>query len=265
MHALARRVALACAALGVPMVVGACRARDAAPKATPPSSATAVGPSSAAAASPAVSAASAHAIPTSALARLWSFDADDAGSAPTGFSFGRTGGGREGTWLVRPDPGAPSGPNVLGQTSADSTDDRFPLAFTNDIFPADVEVGVKCKLVSGNVDRACGLVLRLKGASDYYLTRANALESNVRLYFVKDGRRRQIGSWSGAVTSAVWHDYRFVARGDHFEVHWDGVKVLDEHDATFTDGGHVGVWTKADSVTYFDDLRARVAPAGDAP
>ena len=89
------------------------------------------------------------------------------------------------------------------------------------------------------------------------MTRANALEGNVRLYFVKDGHRQQIATHSGKVTSGAWHDYRVVARGDHFEVFWDGAKVIDQHDPTFVEAGKVGLWTKADSVTYFDDLSAK--------
>jgi hypothetical protein len=146
---------------------------------------------------------------------------------------------------------------------ADSTDYRFPVAFTVDAFPADMDLSVRCKPVSGSVDRACGLVLRLADANNYYLTRANALENNVRLYFVKDGHRQQIASWSGTVTTGTWHDYRIVAKGDHFEVYWDGTKVLDHNDPTFTGGGRVGVWTKADSVTYFDNLSVK-ALQGDA-
>jgi len=71
---------------------------------------------------------------------------------------------------------------------------------------------------------------------------------------VHDGVRKQLASWSGKVTPNVWHDYRFELRGDHFEATWDGKKVLDHHDATFAEAGRAGVWTKADSITYFDDL-----------
>ncbi len=190
-------------------------------------------------------------------ARIWTLDVDKPGSPPDGFSFGRTGEGREGAWMVRAEPGAPSGGNVLAQTDADSTDNRFPVAYANEPNLKDLELSVRCKPVSGKVDQACGLVFRLKDANNYYVTRANALENNVRLYFVKDGRRQQIASFSGKVTAGAWHEYRVVARGDHFEVYWDGAKVIDQHDKTFGDAGKVGLWTKADSVTYFDDLSVK--------
>jgi hypothetical protein len=197
---------------------------------------------------------------SAAGSRSWSFDDGGTDAAPSGFAFGRTGDGREGKWVVRSDPTAPSGSQVLAQVDADKTDDRFPIAFATEPTLKDLELSVRCKPISGTVDQACGLVFRLKDARNYYVTRANALENNVRLYVVKDGRRQQLASWSGKVTAKAWHEYRVVVRGDHIEVFWDAAKVLDHHDDTFSDAGKVGVWTKADSVTHFDDLR--VEPLG---
>lgn len=182
------------------------------------------------------------------------FDDDAMDAAPAGFSFGRTGTGALGRWLVRAVAGAPSGPNVLAQLDADATDFRFPVAVLDAPVLRDVRVSVRCKMVSGRVDQACGLVARYRDDDNYFITRANALENNIRLYTVRDGRRRQLASWSGRVTPNAWHEYRFDVRGDHLEVFWDGARVLDHHDATFGEAGRVGVWTKADSVTYFDDL-----------
>jgi hypothetical protein len=133
---------------------------------------------------------------------------------------------------------------------------RFSVAVANEPALRDVSLSVRCKPVAGSVDQACGLVFRYRDENNYYLTRANALENNVRLYYVKDGQRKQIESSSSAVTSKAWHELRVDAREDHFEVHWNGKKVIDGHDKTFPDAGKVGVWTKADSVTYFDDLSA---------
>ena len=195
---------------------------------------------------------------TSTTARTRTFDNDAVNAPPAGFSFGRTGSGPPGRWVVRAETGAPSGANVLAQLDADDTDNRFPVAVVNEPSLRDVRVSVRCKAVSGRVDQACGLVARYRDENNYFLTRANALENNIRLYTVRDGQRRQIANWSGTVTSNAWHEYRFDLRGDHLEVFWDGRKVIDHHDTTFTDAGRVGVWTKADSVTYFDDLS--VAP-----
>ncbi len=183
----------------------------------------------------------------------FNFDGEKEGDAPKGFQFGRTGGGREGKWVVKADKDAPSGANVLAQIDADDTDYRFPVAFTGPELK-DLRLSVKCKPVSGKVDQGCGLVFRLKDADNYYVTRANALEDNVRLYHVVKGKRRQFAGWDGKVASGVWHELAVDAQGDHFQVFFNGKKVIDANDKTFADAGKIGLWTKADSVIYFDNL-----------
>ena len=187
----------------------------------------------------------------------WHFDSLPAGQPPAGFSFGRTGGGRVSHWIVQSAPDAPSPPNVLAQVDSDRTDYRFPVAAASSPTFTDGSVSVKCKPVSGRVDRACGVVFRYLDENNYYLTRANALEDNVRFYFVKKGRRVQLANWSGKVTSGVWHDLRVDFQGDHVEVYWDRTKRLDARDQMFRGPGRMGVWTKADSYTLFDDLTAK--------
>lgn len=205
--------------------------------------------------------ASAPASPGGTTARTWSFDADRGGGTPAGFSFSRTGGGPPGRWIVRAEADAPSRPNVLAQ-APDDTDVRFPIAAADGVSLLNLRLSVRCRPISGRVDQACGLVFRYRDENNYYITRANPLENNIRLYTVKDGRRRQIASWSGTVTANAWHDYAVEVRGDHIQVFWDGTKVLDHHDSTFTAPGGVGVWTKADSIVYFDDLLLGAALMG---
>jgi hypothetical protein len=183
------------------------------------------------------------------------FDADSVGQAPKGFEVGRTGDGPPGRWIVKAEKDAPSGPNVLAQVGADDTDYRFPVAFTGPALK-DLHLSVKCKAVSGKVDQGCGLAFRLKDPDNYYVTRANALEDNVRLYHVVKGRRGQFAGWSGPVKSGIWHELAVEAKGDRFQVFFDGKKIIDAHDKTFADAGKYGLWTKADSVIYFDDLTA---------
>jgi hypothetical protein len=184
----------------------------------------------------------------------FNFDADREGAPPAGFSFAKTGGGAPGRWVVRAESDAPSAPNVLAQMDPDATDMRFPIAVVEKLSLRDLKLTARCKMISGRVDQACGLVFRYRDENNYYITRANTLENNIRLYYVKDGKRRQIASYSGPVTPKAWHEYAVEVKGDHLQVLWDGKKVLDHHDGTFTDAGKVGFWTKADSVTYFDDL-----------
>jgi hypothetical protein len=187
--------------------------------------------------------------------KTWNFDSDAVGKPPAGFSFGRTGKGAEGQWVVRAEADAPSKPNVLAQVSTDDTDYRFPVAFAGPDMK-DLRLSVKCKPVSGKVDQGCGLVFRLKDADNYYIVRANALEDNVRLYHVVKGNRRQFGGWNGKVASGMWHDLAVEAKGDHLQVFFDNKKIIDAQDKTFPDAGKVGLWTKADSVIYFDNLTA---------
>ena len=187
--------------------------------------------------------------------QTFNFDSDRADAVPAGFSFGRTGSGPPGRWIVRAEPDAPSRPHVLAQLDADDTDFRFPIAVADAPSLRDARSSVRCKMVSGRVDQACGLVFRYQDENNYFITRANALENNIRFYTVKDGKRRQLASWSGRVAASAWHEYVVEVRGDHVQIFWNGAKVLDHRDASFPDAGRVGVWTKADSVTYYDDLR----------
>ena len=184
----------------------------------------------------------------------WDFERDRADNPPVGFSFGRTGEGRPGRWVVASDKGAFSGVHVLTQTDPDPTDYRFPVAVADAPILKDLRLSVRCKPVSGQVDQAAGLVFRYQDENNYYVTRANALEGNVRLYKVVNGQRQQFADWNGPVTAGVWHEYRVEAKADHLEVFWDGQKVISADDKTFQKAGLVGVWTKADSMTCFDDM-----------
>ena len=166
------------------------------------------------------------------------FDAGTTGAPPAGFRFGLTGQGAEGHWEVI-DDSTQAGNRVLAQLDPDDTDFRFPIAVAEAPSMRDGRVSVRCRAVSGQVDQACGLVARYRDDSDYYVTRANALEGNIRLYTVKDGKRRQIASWSGTVTASDWHRLQLDLLGDHLQVSWDGAVVIDHHDTTFAEAGLV--------------------------
>jgi hypothetical protein len=119
----------------------------------------------------------------------------------------------------------------------------------------NLEMSVKFKAVSGEVDRAAGMAFRLVDANNYYIVRANALEGNYRLYHVVKGRRVQFAGANVKVASGEWHELRVECTGNHITCYYDGEKKIDATDETFKEAGRVGLWTKADSVTYFDDLR----------
>ena len=183
----------------------------------------------------------------------FNFDADIPGHAPAGFTSYASGSGPAGKWVVQEMAGAPSGKRVVVQTDADDTDNRFPVLIADKEEYSDVDVSVKGKAISGKGDQGIGLVFRFRDPQSYYVIRANALENNVRLYKMVDGRRKQFAGAEVKVTSGQWHTLRVVARGDHIVCYFDGQKLIDVHDATYSKG-KVGLWTKADSVTAFDDL-----------
>ena len=177
-----------------------------------------------------------------------------ADTPPAGFTELRTGRGGPGRWRVCADPTAPSPPYALAQTSTDATSYRFPLCLADDVTTADVAVAVRLKPVAGTVDRAGGIVVRAHDADRYYVARANALEDNVRLYRVIAGKREQIAGRDLKVASATWHTLGLIALGTRFAVFFNGVRLFDHDDATLVAPGKVGLWTKADSVTHFDDF-----------
>jgi len=194
-----------------------------------------------------------------AASRTLDFGGETVGQPPKGFLFGHTAKvGAPGTWVVQ----AEGTNQFLAQTNADSTNSRFPVAVVSDISTADVDASVRFRPVSGRVDQAAGLVWRYQNEDNYYLVRANALEDNVVLYKVEGGQRTDLpvkgaGRTYGKaadVPAGQWSTLRVVATGPRFEVSLNGVELYEVEDATFTAAGRVGVWTKADSVTHFDDL-----------
>jgi hypothetical protein len=185
----------------------------------------------------------------------YDFDGDTPGSLPAKFHSAKTGGGGAEKWAVTADSTAPSKPNVVAQTSTDQTDYRFPLLIADEGSFQDLDLTVRFKAVSGSVDQAAGLVFRLKDPNNYYIVRANALENNYRLYHVINGRRMQFAGANFKVSSGEWHELRVELVGNKITCYYDGEKKIEATDNTFKDAGKVGLWTKADSVTYFDNLK----------
>ena len=191
------------------------------------------------------------------------FDSGQPGTFPGGFTVAMTHKGGAPKWEVLKDDSAPSKPNVLAQTSSDPTDGRFPLAIYDKSNFKDGELSVKTKAISGKVDQGAGLVWRYQNPDNYYLVRSNALENNVVLYKVHNGRRTSIapkGSPAGTygishkVPAKAWNTLRVTCSGSLFTVYFNGEKLYDVEDSTFANAGKVGLWTKADSVMYFDDF-----------
>jgi hypothetical protein len=177
------------------------------------------------------------------------FDKAEPGKPPAGWTATQTGSGHA-QWAVVSDNTAPSKPNVLKQ-SGQAT---YPVCLKDDSSLKDGFVEVKFKAISGREDQAAGLVWRARDANNYYVARANALENNVTLYHTINGRRTEKKRISVTVPANQWQTLRVDVQGNHFTVSLNGQKAVDWDDDTFKDPGKVGVWTKADSVTLFDDF-----------
>jgi hypothetical protein len=188
-----------------------------------------------------------------ARAEIITFSQAGQADAQNDFEFLRTGSGAPGEWTVVADASAHGG-FALQQTKADRTDLRFPLAVYKRYSGANVAVEVRFKPVSGAVDQAGGVVVRLQDADNYYIARANALEDNVRFYKVVKGRRLELASANAKVKGGEWHSLQLRAEGGQFTVAFDKRTLISAKDTTIGAAGRVGFWTKADSITRFDKL-----------
>jgi 3-keto-disaccharide hydrolase len=196
------------------------------------------------------------AIMTTTHAETFSFDRDATGALPAGWRAGVTGRGSP-KWLVEADATAPSRPNVLKQSGSGF----FPWCVRPDVSFADGYVEVKFKPLSGREDQAGGLVWRWKDGDNYYVARANALENNVSLYYTTKGRRNTLKYVDAPVPGNTWHTLRVEFAGKRIRVVFDGKPYIEMDDDRIAGPGAVGVWTKADSVTLFDDFSYGAASA----
>lgn len=186
-------------------------------------------------------------------AQTWSFEGDEVGKAPAGFEFSTTRKTPPGRWEVVDD----GGKKVLAQLDEGQEDGRFAMAVVARSSMKDLRLSVRGKAIKGTQDQAAGLVWRYKDADNYYLARWNALEANVRLYRVVNGNRIKFAGKEGVELKAdTWYTLGIEQHGQHIAVSLDGKTLFEADDKTFAEAGQVGVWIKADSVTWFDDLSA---------
>jgi hypothetical protein len=191
------------------------------------------------------------------------FDNAAQGSLPPGWSVAMTHSGGPPRWQIVRDDSAPHPPLVLAQLSRDPTAGRFPLAIWDRTTIRNGEVSVAFKAVDGSIDRAAGIVWRYRDPNNYYIVRANALENNVVLYKVEAGVRLSIApkglpSRSYGVTHEVpaarWNTLRVTFKDSLFTVFLNGDRLFEVEDQTFKEAGKTGLWTKADSLTYYGDF-----------
>jgi hypothetical protein len=193
---------------------------------------------------------------TAGAGRVVTFDNAQLGKTPPDWTVAMTNHGRAPRWEIVKDTSAATQPYVFAQISTDTARDRFPLAIYDALTFRDGEVSVRIKPVSGREVQAGGLVWRYRDENNYYLARANALEKNVQVFKVENGHR--IPLMAGVrheIPSGAWSILKVAMRGNRFQVYMDHRRILQGWDNTFLKDGKVGLWTVADSVTYFDDFR----------
>jgi hypothetical protein len=191
----------------------------------------------------------AMALSAGAGAQVVNFDTETPGTLPAGWVSGVTGRGAP-HWAVASDAAAPSKGQVLLQSGSGT----FPWCVKSGSALADGYVEVKLKPISGREDQAGGVVWRFKDGDNYYVARANALENNVSLYYTERGSRKTLKYVDAPVPPGTWHTLRVEFTGTRIGVSLNGKRYIDIDDSHIAGPGGVGVWTKADSVTAFDDF-----------
>ncbi|MEW6360269.1 MAG: family 16 glycoside hydrolase [Planctomycetota bacterium] len=188
--------------------------------------------------------------------REWTFDDLPPGTMPPGFAPAETNGrGKVGLWQTVTDTTAPSPPNAFGLVKTENRGETFNLAIVEGATYDDLDLSVRFKAVQGKEDQGGGPIWRCKDANNYYIVRANPLEGNFRIYKVVAGWREQLASANAKMPSGQWREIRIVMLGDQIAAWLDGKALLQVRDAEFQ-RGKIGLWTKADAVTYFDNLSA---------
>ena len=177
---------------------------------------------------------------TSSRWHRWDFDAEAPGQLPSDFI------NVLGDWQVQD--------GALAQRGSFGDPD-FPRVIVRDLTFTNFTYRIRCMVDGGDTDRACGLLFRAQDSDNYLITRANALEGNLRFYRVVGGDRQQIASVDVAVSSGIWYELAVTMHGDAVTIRWNGAVALESTSDRFP-RGKLGLWTKADSIVHFDDVEA---------
>jgi hypothetical protein len=189
--------------------------------------------------------------------RAFKFSKDDLGKVPTGWKAEKTGKGEGSEWKLVEDETAPSKSGLALAQIAKSPGGVFNICVAEDTKYKDVTLSVSFKAVAGDSDQGGGFVWRYQDNNNYYICRMNPLEDNYRVYHVVNGKRIQIGAKEGVkVPKGEWHKLRVEVKGNKMEGYLDGEKMWEVTDDTFKDAGKVGLWSKADAQSHFDEFKA---------
>jgi hypothetical protein len=192
---------------------------------------------------------------TAAPASAWNFDREKPGTLPSEFSIGTMFDGRPaGDWQVLATERTKSPPHVFAQLMAKGAEHAYKITLVKEIVTADLNLEVSFLPISGKADMGGGLIWRATDDRNYYLARANPLEQNIRVYRVVKGVRHLLENFNQTIDVRRWHTLRVTHQGCHVNIFFDDKQVLDLCDKTFQ-AGMIGLWTKSDAVTYFDDFQ----------
>ena len=193
---------------------------------------------------------------TDSRQHAWDFEDVPLGQLPTGWRVeGTNQRGPLATWQVVADEAAASGRKVLALTSPNhDSGGTFNLCWTEAVSFLNGELEVSFKAHAGREDQGGGIIWRVRDKDNYYVARFNPLEENFRLYYVKDGARKMLASATISLKAGAWHRMRITHAGDRIEGYLNSNKLLEAGDTTLTEAGGIGLWTKADAATSFDDL-----------
>ena len=187
--------------------------------------------------------------------QVWNFDGDQPGTLPGEFSIGTLFDGRPaGDWQVLATDRAKSSPHVLAQLMAKGAEHAYKVLLAKDVIASELNLEVSFLPIQGQADMGGGLIWRASDDRNYYLTRANPLEQNIRVYRVVNGIRHLLQNFNQTIDVKRWHSLRVIHRGCQIRIFYDDKQVFDLCDRTFHTG-KIGLWTKSDAVTYFDNLQ----------
>ena len=181
----------------------------------------------------------------------WNFEQDATDKLADGFEIASTKNSGNGNWTVIKD----NGNNVFAQTDSKGGKYRFAMAVIDKSSVKNFNLSVKAKPITGEVDQTAGIVWRYIDPQNYYLLRSNALENNVRIYRIVNGNRVKLASKDEIrIKTNEWHTLKVEHINTHIKIYLNDFKLFDIEDRTFKNAGKIGLWIKADSITYFDDL-----------
>ena len=192
---------------------------------------------------------------TASPALVWNFDREQSSTLPSEFSIGTLFDGRPaGDWQILATDRAKSPPHVFAQVMAKGAEHAYKVALIKEVIASDLNLAVSFLPIQGQADMGGGLIWRATDDRNYYLARANPLEQNIRVYRVVKGVRHLLQNFDQIIDVKRWHTLRVTHQGCRVIIFYDDKQVFDLCDKTFHDG-MIGLWTKSDAVTYFDDLQ----------